>query len=109
MNLDRQQIKQAVVNLVDNAISAIHSEGSIIISVSSDASRKMTRIEIADNGAGITDENKIRLFEPDFSTKVTGMGLGLAIVNSIIMDHHGTIRAEDNHPRGARFIIDLPV
>ena len=109
MNLDRQQIKQAVVNLVDNAISAIHSECSIIISVSSDASRKMTRIEIADNGAGITDENKIRLFEPDFSTKVTGMGLGLAIVNSIIMDHHGTIRAEDNHPRGARFIIDLPV
>ena len=108
INLDRQQIKRAMINLVDNAIAAIHSEGDITISLSHDAPRKLIRVEVADTGDGISDEDKTRLFEPDFSTKVTGMGLGLAIVNTIVMDHHGTIRAEDNHPRGARFIFELP-
>ena len=108
INLDRQQIKRAMINLVDNAIAAIHSEGEITISLSHDGGHKMVRVEVADTGDGISDEDKTRLFEPDFSTKVTGMGLGLAIVNSIVMDHHGMIRAEDNHPRGARFIFELP-
>ncbi len=108
IKLDRQQIKRAMINLVDNAIAAIHSEGEITISLSHDATHKLVRVEVADTGDGISDEDKTRLFEPDFSTKVTGMGLGLAIVNSIVMDHHGTIRAEDNHPKGARFIFELP-
>jgi two-component system nitrogen regulation sensor histidine kinase NtrY len=56
----------------------------------------------------MSDEQKAHLFEPYFSTKKTGMGLGLAIVNSIISDHNGRIRVEDNPPRGARFIIELP-
>ncbi|MCX5884045.1 MAG: ATP-binding protein [Deltaproteobacteria bacterium] len=109
INLDRQQIKRAMINLVDNAVSAIHSEGDITISLSHDVANKLVRVEVADNGHGISDEDKVRLFEPDFSTKVTGMGLGLAIVNTIVMDHHGTIRAEDNHPSGAKFIFELPV
>jgi two-component system nitrogen regulation sensor histidine kinase NtrY len=108
IKLDRQQIKRAMINLVDNAIAAIHSEGEITISLCHDATHKLVRVEVADTGDGISDEDKTRLFEPDFSTKVTGMGLGLAIVNSIVMDHHGTIRAEDNHPKGARFIFELP-
>jgi two-component system, NtrC family, nitrogen regulation sensor histidine kinase NtrY len=108
IKLDRQQIKRAMINLVDNAIAAIHSEGEITISLSHDPAHKLVRVEVADTGDGISDEDKTRLFEPDFSTKVTGMGLGLAIVNSIVMDHHGTIRAEDNHPKGARFIFELP-
>jgi two-component system nitrogen regulation sensor histidine kinase NtrY len=108
INLDRQQIKRAMINLVDNAIAATHSEGKITISLFHDAAHKLVRVEVADTGDGISDEDKTRLFEPDFSTKVTGMGLGLAIVNSIVMDHHGTIRAEDNHPKGARFIFELP-
>lgn len=108
INLDRQQIKRTMINLVDNAIAAIHSEGEITISLSHDAACKLVRIQVADTGEGISDEDKTRLFEPDFSTKVTGMGLGLAIVNTIVMDHHGTIRVEDNHPRGAKFIFELP-
>ncbi len=108
INLDRQQIKRAMINLVDNAISAVHSEGEITISLFHDAEHKLVRVEVADTGDGISDENKARLFEPDFSTKLTGMGLGLAIVNTIVMDHHGMIRAEDNHPKGARFIFELP-
>ena len=63
---------------------------------------------MADNGSGISDEQKARLFEPYFSTKKAGMGLGLTIVSSIIADHKGRIRVEDNQPRGARFIIELP-
>ena len=97
-----------MINLVDNAISAVHSEGEITISISHDTEHKLVRVEVADTGDGISDENKARLFEPDFSTKLTGMGLGLAIVNTIVMDHHGMIRAEDNHPKGARFIFELP-
>lgn len=108
INLDRQQIKRAMINLVDNAVAAIHSEGDITITLSHDAAAKVVRIEVADTGHGIADEDKARLFEPDFSTKVTGMGLGLAIVNSIVMDHHGAIRIEDNLPKGARFIVELP-
>lgn len=108
MNIDRQQIKQAMINLVDNAIAAIDGSGSIYISVKYDVVKKIVRIEVADTGKGISDDQKIRLFEPYFSTKKSGMGLGLTIVNSIVADHHGTITVQDNHPQGAKFIIDLP-
>ncbi len=109
LNLDRQQIKQAFINLIDNAVSAIHKNGIISIDVSQDTILKRVRIEVSDNGKGISDEEKTRLFEPYFSTKKSGMGLGLAIVNSIISDHGGMIRVQDNKPRGATFIIELPV
>ncbi len=109
LNLDRQQIKQALINLVDNAVAAIREEGRVSISVSLDPILKLVRIEVADNGPGISDEDKTRLFEPNFSTKKSGMGLGLTIVNSIVLDHNGMIRVQDNEPCGAKFIIELPV
>jgi two-component system nitrogen regulation sensor histidine kinase NtrY len=109
LNLDRQQIKQAMINLVGNALSAIRSRGTIWISVAFDSILNRVRIEVADDGPGIPDEEKVRLFEPYFSTKKTGMGLGLTIVNSIIADHAGTISVQDNQPRGAKFVIELPV
>jgi two-component system nitrogen regulation sensor histidine kinase NtrY len=108
MNLDRQQIKQSMINLVDNALSAIRRHGTITIAVSHDPILKLVRIEVADDGVGISNEDKIRLFEPNFSTKKTGMGLGLTIVNSIISDHGGMISVQDNHPQGAKFVIELP-
>lgn len=108
MNLDYQQIKQAMINLVDNAVSAVRFSGHVDIVVSYDAILRMVRIEVADDGQGISDEDKIRLFEPNFSTKKTGMGLGLTIVNSIITDHNGMISVQNNHPRGAKFVIELP-
>lgn len=109
MSLDRQQIKQALLNLVDNAVAAIRFQGTICILLSHDPILKRVRIEVADDGEGISNEDKIRLFEPNFSTKKSGMGLGLTIVNSIISDHGGTISVQDNHPRGAKFVIELPV
>ena len=109
MSLDRQQIKQAMINLVDNAVAAVRAAGQIQISVSHDPILKIVRIEVADDGTGISNEDKSRLFEPNFSTKKTGMGLGLTIVNSIITDHNGRISVQDNQPRGAKFVIELPV
>ena len=109
VNLDRQQMKQAMINLLNNAIAAVHKEGEIRCQLTHDPILKSVRIEITDTGTGISDEDKTRLFEPYFSTKKKGMGLGLAIVSSIISDHNGMISVQDNHPRGAKFIIELPV
>ncbi|MBW2677943.1 MAG: GHKL domain-containing protein, partial [Deltaproteobacteria bacterium] len=109
LNLDRQQLKQAMINLVDNAIAAIKKEGNIAISLLHDKASNKIRIEVADSGQGISDEDKSRLFEPNFSTKKTGMGLGLAIVSTIVNDHNGSVRVRDNEPRGAIFIIELPL
>jgi len=108
LKLDHQHMKQAFINLVDNAVYAINKKGTIVIDLSYDPILKIVRIEIADNGKGISDKEKTKLFEPYFSTKKTGMGLGLAIVNSIISDHNGVIRVQDNQPNGAKFIIELP-
>jgi two-component system nitrogen regulation sensor histidine kinase NtrY len=109
MNLDRQQFKQAMINLVDNAVAAVRNHGNISILAAFDPILKLVRLEVADDGTGIADTDKIRLFEPNFSTKKAGMGLGLTIVNSIVTDHNGMIRVQDNLPKGAKFVIELPV
>ncbi len=108
-NLDREQIKRVMINLLDNAIEAINGEGEIIVDLNYDDILQMVIVEVADNGKGISPENKTRLFEPYFSTKKQGTGLGLAIVSTIIADHNGFIRVQDNRPRGTKFVIELPV
>lgn len=108
LKLDHQHMKQAFINLTDNAVYAVNKNGIILFDVSYDEILKIVRIEIADNGKGISDNEKTKLFEPYFSTKKSGMGLGLAIVHSIISDHNGVIRVQDNKPKGAKFIIELP-
>jgi len=109
LNIDRQQMKQALLNLIDNAIGALKGAGNITISEAHDPILKKVRMEVADDGPGISNEDKTRLFQPNFSTKKTGMGLGLTIVNTIIADHNGMINVQDNTPRGAKFVIELPV
>jgi two-component system nitrogen regulation sensor histidine kinase NtrY len=109
LNLDRQQMRQALINLIDNAISATKGRGTITISVAHDPILKKVRMEVADDGPGISDEDKTRLFQPNFSTKKAGMGLGLTIVNTIIAEHNGMINVQDNTPRGAKFVVELPV
>lgn len=108
LKLDHQHMKQAFINLFDNAVYALNKNGIILIDAAYDEILKIVRIEFADNGKGISDKEKTKLFEPYFSTKKSGMGLGLAIVNSIISDHNGVIRVQDNKPKGAKFIIELP-
>jgi two-component system nitrogen regulation sensor histidine kinase NtrY len=108
-NLDREQIKRALINLMDNAVASVDEQGRIDVRLSYDRPLKMARIEVADNGAGVAPADKPRLFEPYFSTKKSGTGLGLSIVSTIIADHDGFVRVQDNEPRGARFVIELPV
>jgi two-component system nitrogen regulation sensor histidine kinase NtrY len=108
-NLDREQIKRAMINLLDNAIEAMDETGEVVIDLDYDSALQMVRIEVADNGKGIPSAHKSRLFEPYFSTKKHGTGLGLAIVSTIVTDHNGFIRVQDNKPRGTKFIIELPV
>lgn len=109
LNLDQGQVKRVLLNLIDNAIAAMNGHGRIVVSLQCDSGEKSVSMEVSDTGTGISPEDKGRLFEPYFSTKKTGMGLGLSIVNAIIEDHHGSIRAEDNTPKGTRFIVNLPV
>ncbi|MBI4746424.1 MAG: GHKL domain-containing protein, partial [Deltaproteobacteria bacterium] len=108
-NIDRDQIKRALINLIDNAVAAVGEAGEILVKTSYDRNYKLARIEVADSGGGIRAEDRGRLFEPYFSTKKGGTGLGLAIVNSIVSDHNGYIRVLDNEPKGTRFVIELPV
>jgi two-component system nitrogen regulation sensor histidine kinase NtrY len=109
MQLDREQIKRALINLLDNAVEALNGTGSINIETEYMKDLNVARLVIADTGPGISREGKNRLFEPYYSTKKTGTGLGLTIVNTIISDHRGYIRVSDNKPHGTKFIIDLPV
>lgn len=109
LNIDRDQMKRVLINLIKNSLAAIESEGMIRIQTSFDPQLQTVRLEVSDDGCGIPDEDKGRLFEPYFSTKKSGTGLGLTIVNTIISDHHGYIRVRDNKPKGTTFIIELPV
>ncbi len=109
LSVDPHQIKRALVNLLDNALSAVGLSGEIGILLAQDPENRKVRLTVEDSGKGVTAEEKARIFEPYFSTKKTGTGLGLSIVSTIITDHAGTIRVEDNEPRGARFVIELPV
>jgi two-component system nitrogen regulation sensor histidine kinase NtrY len=102
-------MKRVLINILDNAVAAVDGDGIIEIEVKYDPSLQMVTLELRDNGCGISDEDKTKLFEPYFSTKKAGTGLGLAIVNAIISDHNGYIRVRDNHPKGTKFIIDLPL
>lgn len=107
IELDREHIKRALINLMDNAIQS--GTRKIWLNSYYLPSFDLIRIEVIDEGAGVSDENKEKLFSPYFSTKKDGTGLGLAIVNSIISKHRGYIRVQDNEPRGSKFIIELPV
>ncbi|MBP1752799.1 MAG: sensor signal transduction histidine kinase [Geobacteraceae bacterium] len=106
--LDRDQMKRVLINLLDNAVAALDGEGRIDIESSYNPELQMVTFAVADTGHGIPPEDKPRLFEPYFSRKKSGTGLGLAIVNTIISDHHGFIRVKDNVPKGTKFVVELP-
>ena len=109
-DLDREQMKRGLINLLENAVQAVHEGGGTRVDVSTDYDVKLgiVRLVVADDGPGISAEVKNRLFEPYFSTKKTGTGLGLTIVHRIVADHEGFIRVQDNRPKGTRFVIELP-
>jgi two-component system nitrogen regulation sensor histidine kinase NtrY len=108
LRLDPDQMKRVLINLVDNSIAALDERGRIVVATEYDRVAARARLIVADDGPGIAPEDRDQLFVPHFSTKKRGSGLGLAIVSRIVQEHLGTIRAEDNDPRGARFVVELP-
>jgi two-component system, NtrC family, nitrogen regulation sensor histidine kinase NtrY len=112
-SFDAEQIKRCLINLLDNAVAVLTIDGTIggtiDIVLSLDEEKESVFIKVADNGPGIPEEDKAKLFEPYFSTKKTGTGLGLAIVSTIVADHNGYIRVQNNSPHGAIFSIELPL
>jgi len=109
LEVDPDHIKRAVLNLVDNAVEAVEGVGAVLVECEHLPGSAVARIVVADTGPGIRPEDRDKLFLPYYSTKVTGMGLGLPIVHEIVTEHGGTIVVEDNQPRGSRFIVEVPV
>lgn len=108
LTIDPEQIRRVLINLFENATDAIDEGGVIQITTKILDEKKWVRIEFSDNGVGISSADREKLFLPHFTTKKRGTGLGLAIVNRIIIDHNGTIKVQDNYPKGTTFIMDLP-
>ncbi|HEY5513930.1 MAG TPA: PAS domain S-box protein, partial [Geomonas sp.] len=112
--IDAGQMSQVISNLVINADQAMPEGGSILVRAEnvlqleeSDGGRRI-RITVKDNGAGISEEDLIRIYDPYFSTKATGNGLGLATVYAIIKNHDGEIKVFSRLNHGTTFAITLP-
>jgi signal transduction histidine kinase len=107
--LDSVQIEKMVINLSMNAIQSLDGAGSVKIELHPTAERNSSvRLEIADNGPGIAPEQLSRIFDPFYTTKERGIGLGLSVVQRIVEDHEGQIQVISEVGRGTRFLVDLP-
>jgi len=105
---DSNQIKQVLLNLLLNALEAMPAQGgNITLSTASDDSN--VSIRVVDDGIGIAEELRAQLFEPLFTTKSRGLGLGLAISQEIVQRHGGEIQADSDPGRGTVFTVSLPV
>lgn len=107
---DGEQIVQALIALLLNAVEAMPDGGPLRVRTMDDPARDAVRLSVADGGVGIPDEVKPHIFDPFFSTKdeAKGVGLGLAVVYGIIQRHEGTIVVESGRGRGTTFTITLP-
>ena len=108
---DPEAIRRALANLIDNAAEAMQGSLLRVLGIHSALSEDGAAVELAvsDTGHGLTDEIRERLFLPFYSTKHRGTGLGLSIAAKIVQEHGGSIRAESNSPKGARFLLRLPL
>jgi two-component system nitrogen regulation sensor histidine kinase NtrY len=106
IDADAVLLHRAFQNLVLNAVDAMPAGGTLALRTFENGNN--VRIEISDTGSGLTAEECARLFTPYYTTKHQGTGLGLAIVQSVISDHHGTIRVTSEEGRGTTFHIELP-
>ncbi len=118
VRLDAEQIRQVIINLVDNAMEALGGPAApprpngdrplIVVLTMPDPRNSLVRLMVSDNGPGVPDADRDKLFMPYYSTKGRGSGLGLAIVRRIIVEHGGAIEVSAAHPTGTTFTVELP-
>jgi len=108
MKLDKEQWIRVMTNLIKNSIQAIPSDREQNINVEISDSTNSVKIIVSDNGLGVLEKNKEKIFEPKFTTKTDGMGLGLGIVKNIINSHRGKISYKSKPNKGTKFTISLP-
>lgn len=108
IKLDKEQWIRVMTNLIKNSIQAIPSNREANINVEITDSKNSVKVLVSDNGLGVLEENKEKIFEPQFTTKTDGMGLGLGIVKNIINSHRGKISYKSKSKKGTKFTISLP-
>jgi signal transduction histidine kinase len=106
MRADGEQLGRVIQNLVLNAVDAMPQGGELTIRTRRHGA--VVRLDVADTGEGLTDEERERLFTPYYTTKQHGTGLGLAIVQSVVSDHAGRVWVDSAPGRGSTFHIELP-
>jgi two-component system, NtrC family, sensor histidine kinase HydH len=105
-NIDNDQMVQVMMNLLMNAIQILPNDGKIEVTLRDQTDH--LEIAVADNGTGIPEENQTQIFEPFFTQRAGGVGLGLAIVRQIVQAHSGEINYQKSQMGGAQFTIQLP-
>jgi len=105
---DSTLMRQSFLNLLINAVEALDGEGVIRVSVDARKDRNYIRVTIDDNGHGIPPDVMPKIFIPFFTTKTHGTGLGLSLVQKIVLAHNGRIEVQNGEAAGARFIVTLP-
>jgi PAS domain S-box-containing protein len=109
IEFDERLMKQALLNLVQNAVAAMPAGGVLTVTTERDLNEGGVKIIISDTGTGIPEKNLSKIFEPYFTTKENGSGLGLTLVFKIIREHQGEINVKSREGEGSSFIISLPV
>jgi signal transduction histidine kinase len=104
---DAKQIQQVLINLLTNASEAIHSKGEIVIKTYSEGEDLL--LSISDTGEGINPENLNHIFEPFYTRKSSGTGLGLSVVKEILQNHNSSILVNSRLAHGTTFIIKFPI
>ena len=111
LDADANQLRQALLNLIKNAVEASSNTEDALVEVTleRDLDKSTARVSIKDHGEGIPDDIQGRIFEPFFTSKVKGTGLGLAMTQQIVVEHHGQVSHKSNQERGTTFQITLPL
>ncbi len=107
MRADPRLVRQALINLIKNAAEAVKAGGTVWVGAA--AMHSAIEFWVADDGPGVSAPEMSRIFEPFYTTKPGGTGLGLAVVQQVALDHGGTIHCESHPGHGARFVLRLPL
>ena len=106
---DGSQMEQVFVNLLINAVQAVPNDGTVQVKSSLSEQESCVSIEVTDNGPGISRKEQSKIFEPFFSTKPNGTGLGLSVSYGIVRNHQGNISVQSRPGKGTRFIVNIPI